>query len=306
MYSGRKAVPRFFMVVLVFIFAGEMVGALAQTSPEQTCKPTVVGTLKTFPLESKVFDRTRTVRVFLPPGYADAANRERRYPVLYMFDGQNLFDACLAYDHVHEWQVDEAATRLIGEGKIEPLIVVGLDNAGEKRAFEYLPWPDDIQNAGGPASAGTRLPEFLINEVMPAIAAKYRVAKGRENTGIGGSSYGGIAAMYVGVNAPTVFGKVLAESPVFWVGNGEIVRHTSFLAMAPLKVFMAYGGKEWEEPGANEAEVKMIRAVEANLKNALVSPSEVRYVYDPEARHNEEAWAKRLPEALTFLFPAQK
>jgi predicted alpha/beta superfamily hydrolase len=149
------------------------------------------------------------------------------------------------------------------------------------------------------------MPEFLIKEVMPAISARYRLATGAQNTGIGGSSYGGIAALYVAIAAPTVFGKVLAESPVLWPGNGEIVRETSFLAMAPQKVFMAYGGKEWDMPGANDAEVRMIRQVETNLKNALLSPSQVNVVLDPEARHNEEAWAKRLPEAMTFLFPAQ-
>jgi predicted alpha/beta superfamily hydrolase len=149
------------------------------------------------------------------------------------------------------------------------------------------------------------MPEFLIKEVMPAIAGKYRVAEGRENTGIGGSSYGGIAALYVGISAPTVFGKVLAESPVLWPGNAAIVRETSYLGMAPLKVFMAYGLKEWDKPGMNEAEVKMIRQVEMNLKNALISPSEVKVILDPEAHHNEAAWARRLPEALTYLFPAQ-
>lgn len=279
---------------------------LAQDPAPQPCTSTVVGTVQTFELKSAVFDYTRTVRVFLPPGYNDAANHDRRYPVLYMFDGQNLFDACLAFDHVHEWQVDETVTRLVAEHKIEPLIVVGLDNAREKRAFEYLPWPDDVQNPGGPPPAGARLPEFLIKEVMPTIADRYRVAKDRENTAIGGSSYGGVAALYVGLDAPMVFGKVLAESPVFWVGNGQLVRATSTLAVGPIKVFIGYGGKEGDVSAANEAEVKMIKMVESNLKNALYSPSEVKFIFDPEARHNEQAWAQRLPEALTFLFPAAK
>jgi predicted alpha/beta superfamily hydrolase len=280
--------------------------SVGQSQASPSCTPTVVGTLDTFQLISAVFENTRTIRVLLPARYGDAVNRERRYPVLYMFDGQNLFDACLAYDHIHEWQVDETVARLAGDGRIEPLIVVGIDNARDKRASEYLPWLDNIQNPGGAAPGGARLPEFLIKDVMPVIEARYRIAKGRENTGIGGSSYGGIGALYVGIKAPTVFGKVLSESPVFWVGNGEIVRETSFLAMAPSRVFMAYGGKEWDLPGANEAEVKMIQEVEANLRKALVSPSEVKFVFDPDAHHNEEAWSRRLPEALMFLFPAQK
>jgi len=295
---------RAFSVAFAFVLAARC--ALAQNPAAQACQSTVVGTVENFELPSKVFDYTRTVRVFLPPGYGDAANRERSYPVLYMFDGQNLFDACLAFDHVHEWQMDETVTRLAGEGKIEPLIVVGLDNAREKRAYEYLPWPDSIQFPGEPLPAGQRLPEFLMKEVMPAIEGKYRIAKGRENTGIGGSSYAGTAALYVGISAPTIFGKVLAESPILLVGNGELVRHTSFLMMAPMKVYMAFGGQEWSMPGGTDAQVKAMQAVEANLRNALISPSEVLYVYDADARHHEEAWAKRLPQALTFLFPGRK
>jgi predicted alpha/beta superfamily hydrolase len=300
--------PSNWLAVLAITLVLCCLPSTSQTQPKKECTPTVVGTLETFELSSKVFDYTRTVRVFLPPGYNDPVNRERHYPVLYMFDGQNLFDACLAFDHVHEWQVDETVTRLVTEGKIEPLIVVGLDTAKEKRAFEYLAWNDNLQNPGGTPTAGDRLPEFLIKEVMPAVTSKYRIAKGRENTGIGGSSYGGFAALYVGINAPTVFGKVLAESPILFSGNAKIVRESSYLAMAPQKVFMAFGGKELDYsdyPGADDGQVRMIRQVETNLKNALVSPSEVKVAVDPEARHNEEAWAKRLPDAITFLFPAR-
>ena len=307
--SGALGRVRVLFVGLAFVLAVHAACtqfALAQNPASQPCKSTVVGKVENFELPSKVFDYTRTVRVFLPPGYGDPVNRERKYPVLYMFDGQNLFDACLAFDHVHEWQMDETVTRLVGEGKIEPLIVVGLDNAREKRAYEYLPWPDTIQDPGARPPAGQQLPEFLIKEVMPAIEGKYRVAKGRENTGIGGSSYGGIAALYVGVSAPAVFGEVLAESAVLHVGNGEIIRYTSSLPMAPTKVFMAFGGQEWDTREATDAQVKMIRAVEANLKNSLRSPAEVLFVYDADAKHNEAAWAKRLPQALTFLFPARK
>lgn len=143
--SSRSLVTR--AVVLAFALAS--LPAFSQTPAAQPCTPTVIGTLETFESPSKIFDYTRTARVFLPPGHSDATNRDRRYPVLYRFDGQNLFDTCLAYDHVHEWRVDETVTRLVGEGKIEPLIVVGLDNAREKRNFEYLPCADNIQNPVG-------------------------------------------------------------------------------------------------------------------------------------------------------------
>jgi enterochelin esterase-like enzyme len=290
--------------VMLWCFAFCSPAQETNAKAQADCAHTITGEVQTFELSSQVFNYTRTVRVFLPPGYSDLENRERKYPVLYMFDAQNLFDVCTGHGG-HEWQVDETVTRLVKEGAIEPMIVVGMDHAGVNRAYEYLAFSDDIQSPGSPAPQGSRLPEFLIKEVMPVVEEKYRIAKGRENTGIGGSSYAGFAAIYVSVHAPTVFGKVLAESPVFWVGNGAIVRETNSLAMAPLKVFMAYGMKEWDLPGANEAEVKMIRQVEANLKSGLVSPSDVKVVIEPDARHNEQAWAKRLPEALAFLFPAR-
>jgi predicted alpha/beta superfamily hydrolase len=275
-----------------------------QTAAADTCKSTITGEVQTFELASKIFENSRAVRVFLPPGYSEPDNKDRRYPVLYMLDGQNLFDACTAFDHVHEWEIDETITRLVKEGKIEPLVVVGLDNAREKRAYEYLAWKDNLQNPAMADPAGNRLPEFFLKEVMPLIEQKYRIAKGPENTAIGGSSYGGVAALYVGIHAPLVFGKVLAESPVLWVGNGQILRDTVGLPVAPQKVFLGYGGKEWDISGGNEAVIKMIHTAETNLKNAIFRSAEVKVVIAPEAHHNEQAWAQRFPEAVTFLFPA--
>ena len=277
----------------------------ATAHAQKECTPTVVGTLETFELPSKVFDFTRTVRVFLPPGYSDAANRERRYPVLYMFDGQNLFDACLAYDHIHEWQMDETVTRLVGENKIEPLIVVGLDNAKEKRAFEYLPWTDNLRNPGAAATAGDRLPEFLIKEVMPAIASKYRIAPGRENTGIGGSSYGGIAALYVEFAYPPSSAKCWPRARTCFRATERWCAGRPTWRWRRRKSTWLTAGKKGTGRKEMTPRCGMIRQVEANLKNALVSPSEVKIVLDPEAHHNEEAWAKRLPEAIRFLFPAR-
>jgi predicted alpha/beta superfamily hydrolase len=276
-----------------------------QAGGADTCKHTITGEVQIFELNSKVFENSRPARVFLPPGYNDAENKDRKYPVLYMLDGQNLFDACTAFDHVHEWEIDETVTRLVKEGKIEPLIVVGLDNAREKRAQEYLPWKDNLQAPTMPEPAGNHMLEFLLKDVMPVIEQKYRIAKGPENTAIGGSSYGGVAALYVGINAPLVFGKVLAESAVLWVGNGQLLRDTVSLPVGPKKVFLGYGGKEWDAPGGNEAVIKMIRIVEANLKGAILNPADVKVTIDAEAHHNEQAWAKRFPEAITFLFPAK-
>jgi len=126
-------------LVLGFVLA-LATSAVAQQGTTASCKHTVTGQLQVFPFDSKVFGNTRMLRVWLPPGYEDAENSTKRYPVLYMFDGQALFDSCTAPGGT-EWQVDETLTRLIrGEDKIDPIIiVVGIDSAGDRFLNEYLP-----------------------------------------------------------------------------------------------------------------------------------------------------------------------
>ena len=293
------------MMAGAVLAAALVAGGAAEGQAEgqaQACRRTVTGTLEVFDLTSKVFGNVRKARVWLPPGYGDEANRGRSYPVLYIFDGQNVFDACTSFGG-KEWRVDETLTRLIGEGKVEPMIVVGIDHAKEQRAYEWLPWRDNVQDPGSGPAGGTRLPEFMMKDVMPVMEARYRILKGPENTGIAGSSYGGVAALYTGVMAPTVFGEVIGESPVLWVGNGEMMRDTVGIPSAPAKVFLGYGMKEWKDPAANAASVKMLNQLAGNLRAAIYRPGEVRMEIDPEAAHNEEAWAKRFPEAVEFLFP---
>src|SRR6266702_4114499 len=185
---------------------------MAKTPPTpEPCKHTITGDVEIFDFTSKVFDNTRSIRAFLPPGYNDAANKDRNYPVLYMFDGQNLFDACTAYDHVHEWEIDETVTRLVKEGRIEPVIVIGIDNAKEKRAYEYLPWKDTIQQPFMDEPNGKLLPTFMLQELMPAMAKKFRIEiERRDGTAVGGSSYGGVAALNVTKSRRVVCTKVIA------------------------------------------------------------------------------------------------
>ena len=273
--------------------------------PSAPCKSTITGDVEIFDFSSKVFGNTRKIRAFLPPGYNDPANKDRKYPVLYMFDGQNLFDACTAYDHVHEWQIDETVTGLVKAGRIEPLIVIGIDNAQEKRASEYLAWRDGIQQPFMEEPNGRMLPTFMLQEVMPAMANKYRIETEKPGmTGIGGSSYGGVAALYVALNAPTIFTKVIAESPVLFVGNNQMVRDTASLALAPEKVFMGIGGEE--SKGLNGVMLKAMQQVEKNLKSAYANQAEVILMVDEPSHHNEQAWAKRFPRAIEFLFPVGK
>lgn len=288
---------------LALLCAGLLCAATANAAdPPSGCKSTVSGDLRLHTLESRIFGNSRTIRVLLPPGYDAPENQSRRYPVLYMLDGQNLFDACLSDVSHQEWGVDETVYRLVAGKKIPPLIVVGVDHAGKDRAHEYLPYKDYV---GGPdmgEPAGRRFPDFLTSEVMPLVDGRYRTLQGQPNTGIGGSSYGGVASLYALLAKPGNFGYGLIESPTLWVGMGQPVRDTDPLIALPAKVFIAFGGKEADDPAVSGKMIGLVRRVEANFRAAGYDDSNIRVVIEPEALHSEPAWAGRLPGALTFLF----
>ena len=284
----------------VLAFAGP---TRAENAPAAAaCKSTVSGDLRLHTLKSSIFGNERTIRVLLPPGYGDAVNKDRRYPVLYMLDGQNVFDACLSDVSHHEWSADETVQKLIAEKKIPALIVVGVDHAGKDRAREYLPYKDFNGNPDMDEPVGKLFPDFMTKEVMPLVDGQYRTLPGQPNTGIGGSSYGGVATLYALLAKPSVFGYGLIESPTLWIGMGQLVRDTSPLVAMPVKVFVAFGGKEADDPANSEKMIGLIRQVETNFHAAGYDDTNFRFVVDPEAMHTEAAWEKRLPGALTFLF----
>jgi predicted alpha/beta superfamily hydrolase len=262
----------------------------------------VSGDLRLHQLQSGIFGNSRTIRVLLPPGYDAPENQSRRYPVLYMLDGQNLFDACLSDVSHHEWAMDETVYRLVHQKQIPPLIVVGVDHAGKDRAREYPPYRDHVGNPDLGEPAGKRFPDFLVQEVMPLVDGRYRTLQGQPNTGIGGSSYGGVAALYALLAQPGRFGYGLIESPTLWIGMGQPVRDTSPLVAMPVKVFVAFGGKEGDDPKIVDRMIGLVRQVEGNFRAAGYDASNFRVVIEPDSMHTESAWAGRLPGALTFLF----
>jgi len=258
----------------------------AQGAPADTaCRSTASGDLRVHTLKSGIFGNERNIRVLLPAGYGDAANQDRRYPVLYMLDGQNVFDACLSDVSRHEWSVDETVQRLIAEKKIPPMIVVGVDHAGKDRAREYLPYKDFVGNPDMDEPAGKRFPDFMTKEVMPLVDSRYRTLTGQPNTGIGGSSYGGVASLYALLAKPNTFGYGLIESPVLWIGMGQLVRDTSPLVANPRKVFVAFGGREVGDPAISERVIGLIRQVESNFQAAGYDSTNFRVVVDVMTQH---------------------
>ncbi|MCK4408688.1 MAG: hypothetical protein KAW67_01295 [Candidatus Eisenbacteria sp.] len=265
---------------------------------------TVVGDIRhheDFP--STALGNTRSVLVYLPPGYEE--DGERRYPVLYMHDGQNIFDVATSFIGV-EWGVDETLERMIGQGQVEPLIVVGIYNTGE-REFEYTPTQDPGRGEGGGAS---RYADFIVDELKPYIDATYRTRPEREHTGVMGSSLGGIASLYIAWTHPDVFSRVGAMSTAYWWSNSQILTMLEGLDPPPgVRVWLDMGTGE-DKSDRNKDDVPDIIEQHRRARNILMAkglaiPKHLRYIEDEGAVHNERAWAARFPRAVEFLFPAR-
>jgi predicted alpha/beta superfamily hydrolase len=280
-----------------------VLGTLGAPVPAATpCQPAITGVLELHQLDSRVFGNSRMLRVLLPAGYGEPVNAGRRYPVLYLLDGQNLFDACLSpYSH-REWGVDETVARLVAGQRIPPLIVVGIDHAGAARAREFLPYPDDQQDPAMAQPDGRRFPEFLADEVLPYVDAHYRTLRGARNTGIGGSSYGGNAALYAILQRPELFGYGLIESAPLSVGGGRLLRDARAAGASAGRVSIGVGGQEGSDPQSAMQMVALARELGGCLVAAGRDPGSVQVQISPHARHTEAAWAARLPSALQFLF----
>ena len=166
---------------------------------------------------SRHLPRDRDIIVYLPPDYD--ADHERRYPVFYLHDGQNLFDAETAFGG-EEWHLDETAEQLIRAGSIQPLILIGIYN-GEDRVEEYTPTTDEHNRIGGRAVLYAAM---IIDELKPFVDSQYRTLAGPQNTALGGSSLGGLVTLYIGLRHPEIFGKLAALSPSLWWKRGVILR----------------------------------------------------------------------------------
>jgi len=267
------------------------------TEPAATASlPVPVGNLWLHELSSRIFGNTRLLRVWLPPDYDGWG--ETRYPVLYLNDGQNLFDPATAFAGVH-WQVGETATRLIAEQKIRPMIIVGIDNT-KNLACEYIPYRSKDPRVLKPT--GKFYPDFLQHEVMPLIEAHYSVLKGPENTGLGGSSLGGLIALYTQLAAPGVFGRLLIESPSLFVAKRRILEECRRFRSWPARTYLGMGTREVGHAEKDERIVGDVRELETILRDAGLDEQRLKVRIEENASHSESAWAARFPEALEFLY----
>lgn len=234
----------------------------------------------------------RRVWIYLPPGYS-SEDPNIRHPVLYMLDGQNVFD--LQTSFAGEWQVDEALEAGIPAGEIQALIVVAIDNGGSARIDEYTPWPGDYMGStrggGGPAHV-----QELVDVLKPWVDATYRTRPEPEHTGFGGSSLGGLMGIYVAYSYSSVFGRIAALSPSVWWDDEHLVDHVTAGAKPNVRI--------WTDMGTNEGSLDPFRLLRAALlADGFVEGQDLTAVEIPGAGHNEPAWAARMPDVLRFLFP---
>ena len=258
-----------------------------------------VGDLRLHEFRGRVFRSTRFLRVWLPPGYDDPSNAGRRYPVFYLNDGQNLFESMSSFNGT-EWQVDETADRLIRQGVVPPMIIVGIDNTGRNRIREYMPHRS-LQPMLMRVQ-GTRYPDFLTKDVMPFMARNYRVATGPENTGLGGSSLGALISLYTAAARPGLIGHLLIESPSLWASNRQMIRESRGVHQWPERIFLGTGTAEAGRPERDRSMVDDVRELASIFRRAGLGDSRLKLVIAEGATHHESHWAQRFPDALSFLF----
>ncbi|KFE72130.1 putative alpha-dextrin endo-1, 6-alpha-glucosidase [Hyalangium minutum] len=269
---------------------------------DQSAPPTMrtlVGNIRYLrQVPSRFLPKKRDVIVWLPPDYEDSPRK--RYPVLYMHDGQNLMDKATAYSG-EEWRVDEAAQQAIQAGDVEPLIIVGIYNT-EDRFAEYTPVKDPgefSKYGGGNADAYGR---FIVEELKPAIDRTFRTKQDPESTGLGGSSLGGLVTMYLGVKYPHVFRRLAVVSPsVFWANKDIVTRVKALKKKQPLKIWMDIGTDESKGSQETVEDTRQLR--DALVEEGWVLGKDLKYVEVAGAVHSEAAWSERIDEVLRYLYP---
>ena len=267
-------------------FAPELIAELAAAGPGQLQKHEQ--------FRSRFLSKKRDLIVYLPGIYDKRPDLQ--FPVLYLEDGQNLFDPATSFIPGVYWRVGETADALIAQGLIQPLIIVGIYNTGKQRINEYTP-TRDRKLGGGKADKYGRL---LVEELKPFIESEYRVLAGSVNTGLGGSSLGGLVTIYLGLKYSQLFGKLAVLSPSVWWNRRVIldIAASTPLAARP-RIWLDVGTKEDTHTVANVTALRDVL-----LRRSWQDSRDLHFQVFDGAQHNEAAWAQRVGPFLQFLFPA--
>jgi len=236
-------------------------------------------------------ERTRRVWLYVPPGYATS---QRRYPVLYMHDGQNVFDARTSF--AGEWGVDETldSLRALGDPGV---IVVAVDNGQQRRFDEYSPWPNPPYGGG----QGDGYVDFLVQTLKPYIDQHYRTLRDRFHTGIAGSSMGGLISLYAALKYPDVFGRVGVFSPAFWVAPSIYTVARNATPHPGTRIYIVTGAQEGDTPEVYVHDHQ--RMIDTLVAAGFVIDRDVRGAIRPDGKHAEWFWRREFPAAYQWLFP---
>jgi len=232
--------------------------------------------------------------VYLPPGYRESG---ARHPVLFLQDGQNLFDPATAFGG-QDWRADITADDMICRGEIEPLIMVGIYNTGVRRISEYTPTRDRRLRKGGKAA---RYAEMLAREIKPFIDHEYRTRKSAQYTAVGGSSLGALASLIAALEYPRVFGQVAMLSPsVWWDGRSIVTAVRAYQSRLRPRIWLDMGTKEGDGAQLAVEEARMFR--DTLVEKGWRIGADLDYREIEGAGHNEAAWAARFGQILAYLF----
>ncbi len=249
--------------------------------------------LHNYSFHSEILPDDRIISVYLPQQYD--SEPERRFPVFYLHDGQNLIDPQTSFVAGHTWRAGSTADQMNWDGKAEPMIMVGIANTGLRRMAEYTP-TRDYRLGGGAGHAYGRL---LTEELKPFIDSHFRTIPDAANTGLGGSSLGGLITLYVGLEYPNVFGKLAVLSPSVWWNQRSILGFVAEYESLPRP-------RIWLDIGTSEG-TRHVRDTELLhrrlVQQGWIQGTELQLLKAPGGVHSEDAWAARFDLVLEFLFP---
>jgi enterochelin esterase-like enzyme len=246
---------------------------------------------------SRILSGTRDLTVYLPPDYDH--DPDRRFPVMFLHDAQNVFRPETAYVPGNHWRLPETADQLILQQKLHSLVLVGVNHGGDRRIDEFTPSRNPENSYGGQAALYGRM---LVEEVLPFIHHQYRVQSAARHTGLAGSSLGGLVTVYLGIQYPEIFGRLAVMSPSVWWDYRMILRKiVSVTHRHRSKVWLDVGLHEGASPKSTLRDVRLLRDV--LVHKGWKPGSNLFYYEDPDGHHDETAWARRSPHMLQFLFP---
>lgn len=250
--------------------------------------------------QSQILPQPRSVIVHLPPGYDLVP--ERRYPVMYMQDGQNLFDAHTAFGGV-PWGIDEVAERLARAGECWPVILVGIGNTPDRHR-EYGP-KETAPSRGKRSDMSRGFGRCLVEEIKPFIDRTYRTMPEPQDTGIGGSSLGGLISLHLAQWYPDVFGLCAAMSPSLWWDREYFLRNINASPnwLDRVKVWLDVGGREGMTRNTQLGTARRVRRLAKIFKmRGRHEGYDYQFLEVPDGQHNEAAWGARFDRVLRFLY----